>query len=224
MGFLTLLRHLVLKDCPDLKVLIDEVMTSYKCLLEHLEIEDCPSLESLPIGKLPALKSEYLLPGTLVSWIGGLENLRIVSVGLKDLTLLEKFEIANCPKLRSFPWKSLPASLGKLRITSCPLLTQQCSKGRGACWHMVAHIPSLLPFNHSNQCPFLRPCDKSSSGYKKVSVLSTKPGRKLCTKAMLSEISYRKEYTKIGAKSAGPIPPSQLIQVVEIVAKTDAEW
>ncbi|KAJ0075246.1 hypothetical protein Patl1_34529 [Pistacia atlantica] len=87
-----------------------------------------------------------------------------------------------------------------------------------------SHIPrSFLPFNHSNQCLFLRPCDKSSSGYKKVSVLSTKPGRKLFTKAMLFETSYRKEYTKIGAKSIGPIPASQLIQVVKIVAKTGAE-
>ncbi|KAJ0007848.1 hypothetical protein Pint_30132 [Pistacia integerrima] len=89
----------------------------------------------------------------------------------------------------------------------------------------ISHIPrSFLPFNHSNQCPFLKSYDKSSSGYKKVSVLSTKPGRKLCTKAMLSETSYRKEYPKIGAKSTGLIPPNELIQVVEIiVAKTRAE-
>ncbi|KAJ0044894.1 hypothetical protein Pint_05530 [Pistacia integerrima] len=84
-----------------------------------------------------------------------------------------------------------------------------------------SHIPrSFLPLYHSNQWPFLKPSDKSSSGYQKVSVLSTKPGRKLCTKAVLSETSYQKEYPKIGAKCTGPIPPSQLIQVVEIAAKT----
>ncbi|KAJ0081726.1 hypothetical protein Patl1_11888 [Pistacia atlantica] len=87
-----------------------------------------------------------------------------------------------------------------------------------------SHIPrSFLPLNHSNQCPFLKPGNNSLSGYQKVSVLSTKPGRKLCTKAVLSETSYQKEYPKIGAKSTGPIPPSQLIQIVETAAKTGAE-
>lgn len=40
---------------------------------------------------------------------------------------------------------------------------------------------------------------------------------------MLSEIPNQKQYPKIGAQSTGPIPPGQLIQVVETAAKTGAE-
>lgn len=87
-----------------------------------------------------------------------------------------------------------------------------------------SYIPrSFPPLNHSNQCLFLKPSNNFSSGYKKVSTLSTKLGRKVSTTAVLSETSYQKDYPKIGAKSTGPIPPSQLIQVVETAAKTGAE-
>ncbi|XP_044496837.1 phosphatase IMPL1, chloroplastic-like isoform X1 [Mangifera indica] len=87
-----------------------------------------------------------------------------------------------------------------------------------------SYIPrSFPPLNHSNQCLFLKPSNNFSSVYKKVSTLSTKLGRKVSTTAVLSETSYQKDYPKIGAKSTGPIPPSQLIQVVETAAKTGSE-
>lgn len=57
-------------------------------------------------------------------------------------------------------------------------------------------------------------------GFPLIGSLHTKLAK---TRAALSEISYRKQYPKVGAKSVGPIPPAQLIQVVENAAKTGAE-
>ncbi|KAF4361845.1 phosphatase IMPL1, chloroplastic [Cannabis sativa] len=46
----------------------------------------------------------------------------------------------------------------------------------------------------------------------------------LCTKAIISDLPNQTHpYPKVGALSTGPIPPSQLIQVVEFAAKTGAE-
>ncbi|KAL9456553.1 hypothetical protein AB3S75_005727 [Citrus x aurantiifolia] len=78
---------------------------------------------------------------------------------------------------------------------------------------------SFPPPNHSTQCQVPRHNANSFSGYQKARVLTAKPTRTFCTKAVLSEIPYQ----KVGAKSTGPIPPSQLIQVVESAAKTGAE-
>ena len=44
-----------------------------------------------------------------------------------------------------------------------------------------------------------------------------------CTKAVLSEIPNQKQYPKDWSQSTGPIPPSLLIQVVEIAAKIGAD-
>lgn len=78
---------------------------------------------------------------------------------------------------------------------------------------------SFPPPNHSTQCQVPRHNANSFSGYQKARVLTAKPTRTFCTKAVLSEIPYQ----KVGAKSTGPIPLSQLIQVVESAAKTGAE-
>ncbi|XP_077244531.1 myo-inositol monophosphatase like 1 [Tasmannia lanceolata] len=51
----------------------------------------------------------------------------------------------------------------------------------------------------------------------------TKPMRKFCTKAILSQFPNEKLYPKIGAESTGPIPANQLLEVVETAAKTGAE-
>ncbi|CAN1847355.1 Phosphatase IMPL1, chloroplastic [Linum perenne] len=47
--------------------------------------------------------------------------------------------------------------------------------------------------------------------------------RNLCTKAVISEVPYQSRYRKMGASSTGSIPLNQLIQVVEIAAKTGSE-
>ncbi|CAK9311716.1 unnamed protein product [Citrullus colocynthis] len=62
-----------------------------------------------------------------------------------------------------------------------------------------------------------RDCNR---GFPLIRTLDTKLAK---TRAALSEISYRKQYPKVGAKSIGPIPPAQLIQVVENAARTGAE-
>lgn len=62
-----------------------------------------------------------------------------------------------------------------------------------------------------------RDCNR---GFPLIRTLDTKLAK---TRAALSENSYRKQYSKVGAKSIGPIPPAQLIQVVENAAKTGAE-
>ncbi|KAJ9707957.1 hypothetical protein PVL29_000156 [Vitis rotundifolia] len=49
------------------------------------------------------------------------------------------------------------------------------------------------------------------------------PTKTFCTKAVLSESPNPKRYPKMGSDSVGPIPPSQLIQVVEHAANTGAQ-
>jgi myo-inositol-1(or 4)-monophosphatase len=82
---------------------------------------------------------------------------------------------------------------------------------------------SIPPQIQPNQRLPLNFTNKIRHGFEGIRFLRAKPGRELCTKAVLSEIPNQKQYPKIGAQSTGPIPPSQLIQVVEIAAKTGAE-
>lgn len=44
-----------------------------------------------------------------------------------------------------------------------------------------------------------------------------------CTKAALSEVGTKKEYSKIAADSTGSVPSSELLRVVEAAAKTGAQ-
>ncbi|PSS02621.1 Phosphatase [Actinidia chinensis var. chinensis] len=80
---------------------------------------------------------------------------------------------------------------------------------------------SILLFNHPkvslppNSCRQSQPSRGLQHGFCKRT--------SLCTKAVLSEISSQKQYPKVAAESTGPIPSIQLLQVVEIAAKTGAE-
>ncbi|CAK9187148.1 unnamed protein product [Ilex paraguariensis] len=59
------------------------------------------------------------------------------------------------------------------------------------------------------------------NGFCRTLSFSIKPTRTLCTKAVLSE----RQFSRVGAESTGPIPSSQLLEVVETAAKTGAkEW
>ena len=82
---------------------------------------------------------------------------------------------------------------------------------------------SISPRIHPNQCQAHKFTANSPFGYKKVGILNTNSSRKLCTRALISEVSNQRQYPKVGAKSTGPIPPSQLIEVVETAAKIGAE-
>ncbi|KAM3742178.1 hypothetical protein ACB098_07G051100 [Castanea mollissima] len=82
---------------------------------------------------------------------------------------------------------------------------------------------SVPPQFQPNQRLLLDFTNKIQRGFGGIPFLRAKPTRKLCAKAVLSEIPNQKQYPKIGAQSTGPIPPSQLLQVVETAAKTGAE-
>ncbi|TYI27112.1 hypothetical protein ES332_A05G156600v1 [Gossypium tomentosum] len=82
---------------------------------------------------------------------------------------------------------------------------------------------SISPRFHPNQYQPHKFSAKSSTGYRKVGIFNTNSKRKLCTRALISEVSNQRQYPKVAAKSTGPIPPSQLIEVVETAAKTGAE-
>ncbi|MFQ6662592.1 hypothetical protein Gotur_030388 [Gossypium turneri] len=82
---------------------------------------------------------------------------------------------------------------------------------------------TISPRFHPNQYQPHKLSPKSSTGYRKVGIFNTNSKRKLCTRALISEVSNQRQYPKVAAKSTGPIPPSQLIEVVETAAKTGAE-
>ncbi|CAH9086890.1 unnamed protein product [Cuscuta europaea] len=44
-----------------------------------------------------------------------------------------------------------------------------------------------------------------------------------CSRAVMSEVGMKKEHLRVGADSSGPIPPHQLLQVVQAAAMTGAE-
>ncbi|OVA12398.1 Inositol monophosphatase [Macleaya cordata] len=60
-------------------------------------------------------------------------------------------------------------------------------------------------------------------GVRRMLSFTTSPTRTFSIKSVLSEIPSEKRYPKIGAESTGPIPSKQLLEVVEVAAKTGAE-
>lgn len=77
---------------------------------------------------------------------------------------------------------------------------------------------SILPFN-----PSIHPFSPASAPYSRRFHASHFPTKTLCAKAVLSESPKPRTYPKMGADAVGPIPPSQLIQVVELAANTGAQ-
>nr|KYP41635.1 Putative disease resistance RPP13-like protein 1 [Cajanus cajan] len=84
-----------------------------------------------------------MLPSSLTSLtIQNLSNLKFLPfLGFKYLTCLEELSIYNCPKLSCLPKTGLPSSLLELYIQDCPILKEQCSKGKGKDWLKIADIP-----------------------------------------------------------------------------------
>ncbi|CAL1402300.1 unnamed protein product [Linum trigynum] len=84
-----------------------------------------------------------LLPSSLTMlWMHSLNNLKRISMGLKNLKALENMWIWNCPKLESLPKTGLPDTLGFLEINACPFLTNRLRKG----FHKsrVSQIPCVV--------------------------------------------------------------------------------
>ncbi|XWS18693.1 hypothetical protein CRYUN_Cryun32bG0066800 [Craigia yunnanensis] len=82
---------------------------------------------------------------------------------------------------------------------------------------------SISPRINPNQYQAHKFTSNSPFGYQKVGIFNTNSTRKLCTRALISEISNQRQYPKVGAKSTGPIHPTMLIEVVQTAAKTGAE-
>ncbi|KAG8646200.1 hypothetical protein MANES_10G133674v8 [Manihot esculenta] len=91
----------------------------------------------------------FLLPTSLTHlFIGGLKNLKSISMGIQKLTSLEELAIWWCPKLQSFPAEGLPATLECLEIVTCPLLLDRCLKDKGGYyWPIISYIPMVVMEN-----------------------------------------------------------------------------
>ncbi|KAI9186032.1 hypothetical protein LWI28_013187 [Acer negundo] len=105
---------------------------------EHSFLKDEGHAECYSVTDDEALEDdEYLLPGNLISLcISKLENLETLTRGLNNLILFQLLEIIRCHKVRFLPSEGLPSSLGRLRISDCPLLRKECFKWKG-------HIPCV---------------------------------------------------------------------------------
>nr|XP_028954177.1 putative disease resistance protein At3g14460 [Malus domestica] len=103
-----------------------QTLTSLKHLAVNFsECEEEEIVESFP--------EEGLLPTTLTSLrISHLPNLRTIDgKALGHLISLEMLDISFCPQLQSLPDEGLPASLSRLQIFQCDLLTQRCQRDTG---------------------------------------------------------------------------------------------
>ncbi|KAF9624728.1 hypothetical protein IFM89_013266 [Coptis chinensis] len=78
-----------------------------------------------------------------------------------------------------------------------------------------------LPIVHQKR--LLLPFKTCSLGFQRGLLFKTT--KLFCTKSVLSGTQYEKKpyHPKVGATSVGPIPPEQLLKVVELAAKTGAE-
>nr|XP_027060971.1 disease resistance protein RGA2-like [Coffea arabica] len=107
--------------------------------LESLGLYGWPKITSLPdqiqhlstLGTLLLCRFEGL--EVLPEWMGSLRNLR-------------KLVTSNCSNLRQLPSAEAMrhlTNLNYLSITRCPLLAERCTKGSGAEWPKIAHIPRI---------------------------------------------------------------------------------
>ena len=82
---------------------------------------------------------ECLLPPSLTYLcISELESL--TSIAVQNLVSLTELDIYWCHKLR---FLELPATLGRLEISNCPIIKESCSKEKGRYWPPIAHIPCI---------------------------------------------------------------------------------
>ncbi|KAL9451741.1 hypothetical protein AB3S75_013331 [Citrus x aurantiifolia] len=85
------------------------------------------------------------LPASLTSlWISRFPNLERLSSSIVDLQNLTSLRLRDCPKLKYFPEKGLPASLLQLQIEGCPLIEEKYRKDGGQYWDLLTHIPRVV--------------------------------------------------------------------------------
>ncbi|KAK3199401.1 hypothetical protein Dsin_022816 [Dipteronia sinensis] len=173
-GFGSMLRHLILKDCPALKALPKDIMIdcceSNSCFLEELDIEGCHSLEFFPKGKLSTTLKRLSIQYC--------ENLRSLPEGVMQddnnnyKSQLEILKIVCCPSLQCSTSGKLPYGLKILKISECsslePLTETMIEDGELLEYIEISHCETLkiLPeFRNSLShlieitiigCPFLK--------------------------------------------------------------------
>ncbi|XP_022717248.1 putative disease resistance RPP13-like protein 1 isoform X2 [Durio zibethinus] len=141
-GFPSNLRSLEISKAPKIYCSLVEWglhrLTSLRKLL--ISGEGCSDVVSFPEEK-----TGMMLPPSLTSIsIGYFENLQYMfSNGFQNLTFLRSLYIYHCSKLTALPDKDMLLSLGGLRIVGCPLLKEECKRGKGREWSKIAHIPSV---------------------------------------------------------------------------------
>ncbi|CDP21362.1 unnamed protein product [Coffea canephora] len=107
--------------------------------LEHLELRGWPKITSLPdqIQHLSNLRTLY---------IGKFEGLEVLPEWMGSLRNLGNLLIIKCSNLRQLPSAEAMrhlTNLSHLSINRCPLLAERCTKGSGAEWPKIAHIPHI---------------------------------------------------------------------------------
>uniref|UniRef100_A0A7N2LKG9 Disease resistance RPP13-like protein 1 n=1 Tax=Quercus lobata TaxID=97700 RepID=A0A7N2LKG9_QUELO len=105
------------------------------------EFEDWQSFPKEEDGKMMLLLPTSL---TFLSIQGFPDIVFLSSKVFQNLSSLEELWIWDCPKLASLPENSLPPSLLQLRIIECPVLKQNCKKGKGQEWlKNIINIPCV---------------------------------------------------------------------------------
>ncbi|KDO53848.1 hypothetical protein CISIN_1g042986mg [Citrus sinensis] len=167
MHHLTCLQHLTIGGVPSLLCFTEDGM--FPTNLHSLEIDGMKIWKSLTeSGGFHRLTSLRRLA------ISGCDERMVVSFPLEDIGLgttlpaclthldifnfpnlerlsssicdqnLTSLKLKNCPKLKYFPKKGLPASLLRLEIEKCPLIAKRCRQDRGQYWHLLIHVPCIL--------------------------------------------------------------------------------
>ncbi|XVF18576.1 hypothetical protein REPUB_Repub11eG0034800 [Reevesia pubescens] len=148
-GFPTNLTSLSISKAPKIYRSLVQWGLDRLTSLQKLTIygEGCSDVVSFP-------EEEMMLPPSLSSiWVIHFENLEyMLSNGFQNLTSLQMLSINNCSKLTALPEKDMLLSLEKLFICGCPLLKEECKRGRGREWSKIAHIP-FVQIDHQRIIP-----------------------------------------------------------------------
>ncbi|RVW71204.1 putative disease resistance RPP13-like protein 1 [Vitis vinifera] len=129
---------------PNLTSLYVGLCQNLKTPISEWGLLTLTSLSELSIcGVFPNMASfsdeECLLPPSLTYlFISELESL--TSLALQNLVSLTELGIDCCCKLSSL---ELPATLGRLEITGCPIIKESCLKEKGGYWPNFSHIPCI---------------------------------------------------------------------------------
>ncbi|GAY64235.1 hypothetical protein CUMW_232020 [Citrus unshiu] len=103
--------------------------------LRRLAISGCD--EDMVSFPLEDIRLGTTLPACLTQLeIFNFPNLERLSSSICDQNLTS-LKLTNCPKLKYFPEKGLPASLLRLEIKKCPLIEKMCRQDIGPYWHLI---------------------------------------------------------------------------------------